>query len=70
MDNGNIPFGYCDPKNQNDIMKFGGSANHVNESDAKWRDQFNSFPGTPEEAEAMKYKLSQEGKALNHDSIL
>ncbi len=26
-----------------------------------------SFPGTPEEAEAMKYKLSQESKALNFE---
>lgn len=68
MHNGNIPFGFEDPGLV--VRHQGGKANATNDNDRRFREQFKNFPQTPEEAEAMKYKLSQENKALNHDSIL
>lgn len=66
MDNSNIPFGFEDPGLK---TKQTGKAQSADLEDKKFREQFKGFPQTSDEAEAMKYKLSQDEKALDHENI-
>lgn len=60
----NTPFGFEDPGLK---IKQTGKAQSTDLEDKKLRKQFKDFPQTRDEAEAMKYKLSQEEKALDYE---
>lgn len=62
----NIPYGFEDPGLKTARQS---KANATDMKDKNFRDQFKNFPQTPQEAEAILWKLSQSEKPIDYEKF-
>lgn len=62
----NLPYGFEDPGLK---MTRQSKANSTDMKDKNFREQFKNFPQTPQEAEAISWKLSQSEKPIDYEKF-
>lgn len=66
MDN-NIPYGFEDPGLKINPQT---KANSTDIKQKQFEERFKGFPQTPQEAEAMLYKISLSEKSIDHENLI
>lgn len=62
----NTPYGFEDPGLK---IKTSPKANSIDAKQRLFEEQFKGFPQTPQEAEAVLYKISLMIKSIDHENI-